>query len=90
MPVNIMMPEAFAQKWQEFNLEDNKKVSENLFQVARRCKVNVIASAPLLQGTLLQLPLDSTIFKCSNLGAKHLQFVRSIPAQALLSKLSYI
>ena len=84
------MPEAFAEKWQEFILENNEKVSENVFQVAKRCQVNVITSAPLLQGTLIQLPLDSTIFKCSNLGAKHLQFVRSIPAQALLSKFFHL
>jgi hypothetical protein len=33
----------------------------------------------------MQMPLSSKDFLCHNLGAKHLQFVRSIPSEALKS-----
>ena len=85
-----MMPEIFAEKWQEWEEIGKETIKENLFQVARRCQINVITSSPLLQGTMIQLPLPTELFYCTNLGAKHIQFARSIPAQALLSKTHYI
>lgn len=85
MPVNIMMPEAFSEMWQEWAEEGKDTLRENLFQIARRCNINIITSSPLLQGTMIQLPLPSNLFYCANLGAKHIQFSRSLPAQALLS-----
>ena len=33
----------------------------------------------------MQVPLPTDIFKCKNLGAKHIQFVRSIPSDAIIS-----
>lgn len=86
MPINIMMPEAFAELWQEIT-ENGVVIKERVLSVARKYKVNVISCSPLLQGTMIQLPLPTEVFKCKNLGAKHLQFIRSIPAEALLSKL---
>ena len=80
-----MMPEAFTQKWQEYE-EDGKKEQLFILQAARRNNVNVISSSPLMQGALIQVPLPSNILQCSSLGAKHLQFIRSIPADSLLSK----
>lgn len=85
MPINIMMPEAFAESFQEIT-ENGVKTKERMLTVARKLKVNVISCSPLLQGTMMQLPMPSEIFKCSNLGAKHLQFVRSIPAESLVSR----
>lgn len=35
---------------------------------------------------MINCPLPSEIFKCANQGAKHLQFVRSIPTTAIISK----
>lgn len=35
----------------------------------------------------MQVPLPTDIFKCKNLGAKHIQFVRSIPSDAIISTL---
>ena len=76
-----MMPEAFIEKWQEYKTEKSF-----LLKVARLLDVNVISSSPLMQGALMQIPLPTDVFRCNNLGAKHLQFIRSIPAPALLCK----
>lgn len=77
------MPEAFAQPWQEFK-EGNKTLNENLFQVARRSRVNVITSSALAQGELARFEPPVDFLKLSSIPAKHIQFTRSIPAQALL------
>ena len=79
------MPEAFAEVFQEIT-ENGVKIKERLLTAARKLKVNVVSCSPLLQGLMIQLPMPSEIFKCRNLGAKHLQFVRSIPAESLISK----
>jgi hypothetical protein len=34
--------------------------------------MNVISSSPLMNGTLMQVPLSTNTFLCQNLGAKHL------------------
>jgi len=86
LPVSLIMPEAFAQKWQEWK-EGDKVLNENLFQIARRTRVNVITSSPLAQGQLALVEPPKDVFKMSSTGAKHLQFARSIPAEALLSKI---
>lgn len=85
VPINLMMPEAFSEIWQEITNEKNEIEMVRLLSAARMLKINVISSSPLLQGTLMQLPLPTDVFKCMNLGAKHLQFVRSIPAESLIS-----
>lgn len=86
IPINIMMPEAFLEIFQEYT-ENGVRQKERTVSLARKLKVNLISCSPLLQGTLMQLPMPSEIFKCKNLGAKHLQFIRSIPAESLLSTL---
>ena len=88
MPINIMMPEAFAEQFQEIT-ENGVQKKERLLTVARKHKINVISCSPLLQGTMIQLPMPSEIFKCRNVGAKHLQFVRSIPAESLISNILF-
>ena len=84
LPVNMIMAEAFAHPWQEFQ-ENDKVLTENLFQVARRLNVNVITSAPLAQGQIAKAEPPVDIFNLPTASAKHIQFTRSIPAQALLS-----
>lgn len=61
------MPEAFTEKWQEY--KDEKSF---VLKVARLLNINVISSSPLLQGTIMHVPLPTDVFKCNNLGAKHL------------------
>jgi len=84
LPFNLIMPEAFVEKWQDVKTEDKTK-RESFFQAAKACNINVITSSPLAQGLMMQVPLNVDLFKVANLGAKHLQFARSIPAQNLLS-----
>lgn len=84
LPFNIIMPEAFLEKWQDVKTGD-KTTRETFFQAAKACNINVITSSPLAQGLMIQVPLNVDLFKVANLGAKHLQFARSIPAQNLLS-----
>eukprot|EP01015_Nassula_variabilis_P029318 TRINITY_DN6276_c0_g2_i2.p1 TRINITY_DN6276_c0_g2~~TRINITY_DN6276_c0_g2_i2.p1 ORF type:complete len:128 (+),score=17.16 TRINITY_DN6276_c0_g2_i2:65-448(+) len=87
--INIMMGEAFTQKWQEYRNPQEPENVENkiLLQVAELLKINVFTSSPLFQGEVIQLPLESDIFQCKSQGAKHLQIIRSIPFEALLSTL---
>jgi len=88
LPVSMIMPEAFAHKWQEVK-EENQTIEQNLFQVARKMKVSVITSSSLAQGQLSQLEPPTDVFKMSTRAAKHLQFSRSIPAEALLCKIKW-
>ncbi|KRX10506.1 NADP-dependent oxidoreductase domain [Pseudocohnilembus persalinus] len=90
VPINVMMPEAFCEKWQETSEDPSSETYEPevfLLRAARQNQVNVISSSPLMQGAMLNVPLPSDVFKCKNLGAKHLQFMRSIPSPALISTL---
>lgn len=47
----------------------------------------MISCSPLLNGTLINTPLPSNVLNCRNNGAKHLQIVRSIPVESLVSTL---
>jgi len=89
LPVSMLMPEAFSQKWQEVT-EGDKKFEWNVFQVARKMKVSVVTSSSLAQGQLSRIEPPKDIFKMSTIAAKHLQFTRSIPAEALLSNIFYM
>lgn len=40
-----------------------------------------------MRGTLINVPVPGSAMKCSNNGAKHLQFIRSIPIPSLLTTL---
>lgn len=84
LPVSMIMAEAFGHPWQEFK-ENDKVLTENLFQVARRLNVNVITSSPLAQGQIAKVQPPVDIFNLPTASAKHIQFTRSIPAQAMLS-----
>ena len=81
MPINIMMPEAWAEKWQS----NNKEEKIPLLELAGELELNIISCSPLLQGTLIQIPLSTSALKCSYLGAKHIQFNRSLPYKSLKS-----
>jgi hypothetical protein len=40
-----------------------------------------------MRGSLINVPVPGSAMKCSNNGAKHLQFIRSIPVPSLLTTL---
>ena len=49
--------------------------------------MNVVSNSPFLSGSLVNVPMQANLLKCSNNGAKHLQLIRSIPSKALVSTL---
>ncbi|KAM3131576.1 hypothetical protein pb186bvf_016360 [Paramecium bursaria] len=77
MPINVGMPEAFLEDWQRYKEEQTQILS-----VARFLKINLVISSPLMGGTMTQVPMPDSL-RCQYLGAKHIQFVRSIPAEAI-------
>ncbi|EAR85009.1 aldo/keto reductase family oxidoreductase (macronuclear) [Tetrahymena thermophila SB210] len=87
LPVNVMMPESFSEKWQNYENEKGEVQEQFLLKVARELQVNIITSSPLMQGAMINCPLPKDVFQCVNQGAKHLQFVRSIPSPAIISTL---
>ena len=78
MQINIMMPEAFADKYAE---------DRSLLGMAEELHINVISNSPMLSGTLVNIPMPASLLKCNNNGAKHLQLMRSIPSSALVCTL---
>lgn len=78
MQTNIMMPESFAEKNQD---------QVSLFEAAENLKINIVSCSPLLNGSLINVPLPSDKLNCRNNGAKHLQLIRSIPSPALVCTL---
>lgn len=85
MPFNLAMTQAFLEHWQLYN-DGDRREELTLFEVAERLKVNVITSAPLGRGLMLQHPLPEEHFPGLSVSAAHLNFVRSVPSTALLSK----
>lgn len=83
LPVNLMMPEAFVQKWQP-----SKSGEKELFlNVAADHKVHIVTSSPLMQGKLVQLALPKKPPGLADPGAQHVQLIRSLPSSALVTTL---
>lgn len=80
LPINLAMPEAWVCKWQA--LESSQEIFLN---VAKKLKLNVMVSSPLLQGKTIDVNLSKTMMGVEPQGAKHLQFLRSIPSSAIKS-----
>jgi len=83
VPINVMMPEAFIEPWQDFEetRQENKVATKQiLVAVCNILKMNLISSQPLFQGKLanLNLPNQMNVF---NTASRHLQLVRSIPTR---------
>ena len=85
VPVNIHCNETFSEKGQIIGEGENTK-NVTFFTAARLNRVNVITSQPLLKGTLLNVDLPTKLLKCENQSARHLQIIRSIPSETLISK----
>jgi aryl-alcohol dehydrogenase-like predicted oxidoreductase len=64
----------------------NKKIFTTVTAMCNLYKINLISSSPLLQGLLLDMPLENKIGLKYN-PSKHLQIIRSIPAESLKSTL---
>lgn len=83
LPVNLMMPEAFVQKWQP-----SKSGEMELFlNVAADHNIHIVTSSPLMQGKLVQLALPKKPPGLIDPGAQHVQLIRSLPSSALVSTL---
>jgi hypothetical protein len=87
VPINIMHPEAFVENYQNFKKDDGVVTPVTLTAVCNALKINMISSSPLMQGYLINLPLENSLFNVKNLSAKHIQLIRSIPADSLKSTL---
>ena len=88
VPSNVMMPEAFVEQRQSY--EDADKVTKNklLFSVATELGINVVTSQSLCQGLTANIPISKiAIPGLHNLSARHLQLMRSVPSESMLSSL---
>jgi hypothetical protein len=82
-----MHPEAFVESYQNYKDAEKGVRPVTLTAVCSALKINLISSSPLMQGYLLNLPLENNLFNVKNLSAKHIQLIRSIPAECLKSTL---
>jgi len=87
VPVNIMHPEAFVEKYQNFVTEKDISVPVTLTAACSSLGINLISCSPLMQGYLVNLPLENVVFNVKHNSSKHLQLIRSIPADSLKSTL---
>ena len=83
-PINVMNPEAFVEKYQTF-VKDDKAAVGTLTAICSELEINLISSSPLLQGYLVNTPLENSTFNVKHNASKHIQFIRSIPADCLKS-----
>lgn len=84
-PINVMNPEVFVEKYQTF-VKGDLATSGTLSAVCCELEVNLISSSPLLQGYLVNTPLENSTFNVKHNASKHIQFIRSIPAESLKSQ----
>lgn len=55
--------------------------------MAESLKINVVSCSPIMSGSLINIPLPANKLMCRHNGAKHLQFIRSIPSSSLINTL---
>jgi len=82
VPINIMHPEAFIEKYQMVTKDDAVALG-SLTAVCIELGINLISSSPLMQGYLVNVPLENSTFNVRHNASKHIQFIRSIPAESL-------
>lgn len=87
VPINILNPEAFVESYQNFSHPEKGVVPTTLTAVCSQMKINLISSSPFLQGYMLNLPLENANFNVKINSSKHLQLIRSIPAESLKSNI---
>ncbi|MFX0092348.1 MAG: aldo/keto reductase [Candidatus Hodarchaeota archaeon] len=81
LPINLAMPEAFTEKWQTVN-----RMNVTLLEAASQLGIRAFASAPLLQTKLFSAKIPSYP-GLETEAQRLLQFVRSIPSEALIGPL---
>lgn len=69
------------------DLEKMPIVPLTFLKTAKILGLNVITSMPFMSGTTLQYTLPREVFKATNNSARHLNFVKSIPSEAIISTL---
>lgn len=77
VPMSVLMPEAFIEKWQEFVQPDtaaSQSDPENkiLVAICNLLKMNVIASKPLLEGRVREIDIPKISEPTTDPVAKHL------------------
>lgn len=87
VPINILYPEAFVENFQAITNTEGKEQYVTLMAACNYLKINLISSSPLLQGNMINLPLENENFNVRHNSSKHLQLIRSIPAESLKCKL---
>jgi hypothetical protein len=87
VPINIMHPEAFVENYQNYTHPEKGVIPVTLTAVCNSLKINLISCSPLMQGYINNLPLENVVFNVKNNSSKHLQLIRSIPAECLKSTL---
>mmetsp|Transcript_4755 Transcript_4755/g.8136 ORF Transcript_4755/g.8136 Transcript_4755/m.8136 type:complete len:162 (+) Transcript_4755:983-1468(+) len=86
VPINVLMPEAFCEPWQQFEGADAVTREKMLVAACNELNLNLVSSQPLLQGMCSNIPLSrESTGGIYNLSARHLQFIRSIPSKCLKS-----
>ncbi|MFM7854339.1 MAG: hypothetical protein ACKO96_21050, partial [Flammeovirgaceae bacterium] len=73
-----MNPEAFVEKYQTF-VKGEMAALGTLTAICCELGINLISSSPLLQGYLVNTPLENSSFNVKHNPSKHIQFIRSIP-----------
>lgn len=86
VPINIMHPEAFVESYQNFKHESKGIIPVTLTAACSALNINLISSSPLMQGYIVNLPLENSLFNVKHNSSKHIQLIRSIPAECLKSK----
>jgi hypothetical protein len=87
MPINIMHPEAFVENYQNFSTADKGMIPVTMTAACNNLKINLISCSPLMQGYMNNLPLENVLFNVKYNASKHIQLIRSIPAECLKSTL---
>lgn len=79
------MPEAFIEKWQPVEDENNVTKNRLLVTACKDLGLNMVASQPLAQGMAANVPLSRiAVPEVYSIPARHLQLIRSLPSQALV------
>ncbi|CAI2368819.1 unnamed protein product [Moneuplotes crassus] len=82
VPINVMIPEAFIEPWQDFNEkrgDETVATNKTLLAVCSMLNMNLVSSQPLFQGKLSNLALPNQM-GVYNTASRHLQLIRSIPS----------
>ena len=90
--MGVLMPEAFLESWQEF-VDPNVATqtgpdSKILVALCNLLKMNLIASKPLFEGRVKEIDIPSIGAPTTDIVAKHLQLVRSMPPRCLIATMT--